>query len=645
MKRIVGLLVVLALVLSLSATVFAAPAASKSVASATNASVGEVETEIQYKPSEDGVLTITISGNPGYHFDVINAKTEGSIGLPVYGDAEGTYTFDLVAATRYKVRIWGYNKALWSDADATVNYNITFTPAVIEVEPIEIDKSEVDLVLGENNVALLENTIVSLYAFTPEEPGVYTFTAEGAEIATYGFSAWNQLDVGVNGVLEHTATAAEQTVLLGVSAATPNVNIKVEKTGDYTPPVQIEYEDYEPVDTPLTEFVELEEEDVEEIDITQEQNVVLGDDGYYHLGTANGPVVYVNLNTDQFMLAMLYSAGAPIHMHGVYTDENGDPHHYNFINMITNQYYNYSQEYDYHPLNTDLMIFLKAYGTSQGWYNAEYSAFASITSGDFVEESAWLAPCVIVPNAAPEIPEPTNPTNPTVPSTPATEPSAPATEPSAPATEPSAPATEPSAPAAEPSAPAAEPSAPATEPSAPAAEPSTPVTESTAPATPGESTTPTESTTPAEPEVKDPADSFDRDSAGNFVIESLEEGVDIFGTGDDISYVYTAETNGTIVITSAAAGNEEAGCRVKINNGEWITSGSVAVSAGDVVIIEIWGNYKGTVSLNVASGDNGNAGGNTEDLPETGDVGVVGALVAMAFSTVGGLVITKKKEF
>ena len=346
--------------------------------------------EIFYTPTADGVLTVDISADPGFKFWVFEAATDASLTLPESGES-GTYTYNLEAGVEYRVYIIGYYEH--AESAAVITYDVSFAAQEIEQPPVDIDKSDVILELGDNNVDLLENTIVSLYEFTPAEPGIYTITVgDGVTMSTYTFTQY-LIEEAVNGVIEHTATAAEQTVLIGLSAETASVTVTIEKTGSYTPPAQIEYETYEPENTVVEECET--PDGLENIDITVEQNVVLGDDGYYHLGTADGPVIYVNLNNDQFTLANLYGAGAPITMRGVYVDEDGVEHYYDFINMIGSDYYSYSLENDYHPLNADLMIFLKAYGTAQGWYNAGTSYFEAITSGEFEEESAWLASCYI----------------------------------------------------------------------------------------------------------------------------------------------------------------------------------------------------------------------------------------------------------
>ena len=407
MKKIIAVLAVLAMVLTMAPAVLAVEGTSRAVAvkSGTESITDTGAIEFYYNAITSGVLTVTLSADTGYRITVSNAATDESIGLPISGTS-GTHTYNLAAGAKYHIYIIGYKN--WGEAAATITYEATFQAEELEIPPVEIDKSEVDLVLGDNVVDLLDNTTVSLYQFVPAEPGIYTITAAGAEIATYGFAAWNLIAQGENGVVEHTATAAEQTILIGLTADTASVTVTVEKTGEYILPDVIEYVDYTPVNDLVADFED--PTDLVNIDINKEQNVVLGSDGYYHLGTAAGPVVYVNLNNDQFTLAILFSAGAPITMRGIYVDDEGQEHYYDFMNMITQLYYEYSREYDYHPLNKDLMVFLKAYGKSQGWYNVETSAFETIQSGEFVEESAWLASCYsTVAYVEPGLPEETPP--------------------------------------------------------------------------------------------------------------------------------------------------------------------------------------------------------------------------------------------
>ncbi len=403
MKKFVAALVSLAMILAVVSTGFAVtesgyimtlsgddPGESIPVQSGTETVTETGAIEFFFTPDADGILSVTLSGNPGYKIWVYQVADDGTVGLAKNGSAEATYEYELVGGVDYRVYIIGYYN--WAEAAATITYEASFTAKEIELPPVDMDKSDVVLELGANTVDLLENTIVSLYEFIPAEPGIYTITVDGnVTMATYGFSAWNLMANAENGVIVHTATAAEQTILVGLTAEAASVTVTIEKTGEYVPPVQNEYVDYEPSCPVVSDFED--PSDLVNIDINKEHSVVLGDDGYYHLGTAEGPVVYVNLNNECFTLAALYDAGAPITMRGIYVDENGETHYYDFMSMITGNYYEYSKGNDYHPLNKDLMIFLKAYGQSQGWYNANMSSFEAIKGGQFLEESAWLVSC------------------------------------------------------------------------------------------------------------------------------------------------------------------------------------------------------------------------------------------------------------
>ena len=358
--------------------------------------------EIYYTPDDKGVLTIDIAGNPGYSILVQNVATGDTVGLPHESSQAQAATYNLEAGVEYKITLGGFDTAVWGAADAALTYDITFEGGVGD-DIVNVDQSDVELVLGEQNVDLLSNAITTLYSFTAAEAGVYTVTIPNDAIAELYSAGWSSYQTSEDNTLEFTATADGQEFLIGLTSEADSVTIKIEKTGTYTPPAEIEYEEYEAVDTPV-ESVEVTEEDLINIDITQEQTVVIDEDGFYHLGTVDGPMVYVNLNTDQFPLAALYNAGAPIHMRAPYEDEDG-VHYYNFMTMITQNYYDYSQEFDFHPLNTDLMIFLQSYGANQGWFTPGTSAFDAINEGEFNEDSAWLVGCYILADA--EIPEQT----------------------------------------------------------------------------------------------------------------------------------------------------------------------------------------------------------------------------------------------
>ena len=135
------------------------------------------------------------------------------------------------------------------------------------------------------------------------------------------------------------------------------------------------------------------------VDITKSMNVVKGSDGFYHLGSANGPVLYANLSNDAFdLLQAFYSGYGALTMRGKYTDHNGKDYFYDFLKAMqvyANVLYNSDYDNCLYPVSEDLMIFLKSFGGYQGWYDPIQSSFEAIL-GEHNEDSAWMVTCVTV---------------------------------------------------------------------------------------------------------------------------------------------------------------------------------------------------------------------------------------------------------
>ena len=130
--------------------------------------------------------------------------------------------------------------------------------------------------------------------------------------------------------------------------------------------------------------------------ITKKFNVVKDSNGFYHLGSVNGPLLYVNLITESFDLTNAYYSGyGALAMRGKYTDAAGVTHYYDFLEAMRAYaavLYNSDYENGLYPLTEDLMLYIKAYGANQGWYEPNTSPFEAI-QGDHNADSAWLVSC------------------------------------------------------------------------------------------------------------------------------------------------------------------------------------------------------------------------------------------------------------
>ena len=141
--------------------------------------------------------------------------------------------------------------------------------------------------------------------------------------------------------------------------------------------------------------------------------IVLGEDGYYHLGSANGPIVYVRLSAtvDYFGFYTDEESGAQKpnmasfttiietgRMCRYFSDENGNPLRKESYNEIIEAYAKVTDSSGVYPLDEMLEYVIKSHGEHAGWWNYE----STNNLYDIYEvkkppvENAWLfAACTV----------------------------------------------------------------------------------------------------------------------------------------------------------------------------------------------------------------------------------------------------------
>lgn len=137
---------------------------------------------------------------------------------------------------------------------------------------------------------------------------------------------------------------------------------------------------------------------VEYVDVTQKHTAVLGEDGFYHLDSEDGPIIYVDLYSDLFCFgtAIDDSNGTGqiyIYVYGedgsLVKDNNGNNLRYNATAAIQ-EYLDAADENGYYPLTEDLAYFYQNYGKSQGWY---IPGMSFILGDDFDADTGWMFAC------------------------------------------------------------------------------------------------------------------------------------------------------------------------------------------------------------------------------------------------------------
>lgn len=356
-----------------------------------------------------GILNVKISDNARYKIFGLEGPGSESLYYSAKSWSAGPDAdYQLTYVGEYTVMVWCYGGSAVGNVDGNISCTVTFTPDEIEVEPTkeEYIVSDVLLGLGENYLTLDENAITTIYEFCPDETGVYVFTVnnESALVGYWGggsFFVWDQTE-NKTFTLEQELTSVGQSIMVGVSGIEGEFTMTIEKKGAGQEIVQKDYVDY--VNTHIPGDFEIEMNDGDKlvnVDITKPQTAVLGTDGFYHLGTANGPVLYVDLISDAFDMSGAWGGYGALTMRGEYVDAEGVSHYYDFLDAM----YMYNQALNadgMYPLTEDLAIYIKAFGGYQGWYLPSLSSFDAIKAGDFNEDSAWLVTCYYVEPAVTE---------------------------------------------------------------------------------------------------------------------------------------------------------------------------------------------------------------------------------------------------
>ena len=255
--------------------------------------------------------------------------------------------------------------------------------------------SSTRLKVGVNTVAASVDT-PTIFVFKPTAVGNYEVSVDDpAAILNFRYGTAQYVSVSaaeaVDGALTVTCHAVGQGLLIALSGV-ESATITITKLNNYVAPVKVTYTTYRNQHTPSYSF-RMTDEKLTAVDITKSQTVVADSKGIYHLGTVDGPVLYVDLRASEWtdLYKLFYPDDVegeewpPIDvMRGRYSETRG----YNFVEAM----YDYANVLDdgYYYLTVDLAKYMQCYGTDQGWYIPRYSPYTPIREGAFIEESAWL---------------------------------------------------------------------------------------------------------------------------------------------------------------------------------------------------------------------------------------------------------------
>ncbi len=282
-------------------------------------------------------------------------------------------------------------------AGETVAFTTEFVPEIVE-ENYAMGES---LVLGDNTYALVPGYEYTVLPFCPTEDGVYTFTAADGVMGIASTNGmWVTTEPSAETVADATfeweCTGVGQEIWVAVTGDTNSVAIEVTRrdreTGEETPwtiyenttaPTPFTYDgDFEAMD-----YVDTFDETVDE--------AVLGEDGYYHLNDANGPVLYVKIDDQLMPLADIIAYGQ---MRVDFFEEDGTHVKVDY-NDAAQAYVDAMDETSgLYPLTADLMEMYQVVGAAKFWYGEN-----GFVGGDLAD--AWMFACYYDADAATVVPD------------------------------------------------------------------------------------------------------------------------------------------------------------------------------------------------------------------------------------------------
>ena len=252
--------------------------------------------------------------------------------------------------------------------------------------------------------------------FTPTEGGIYKFSTSSAGVSAIGYYGAPHFVQAVSSVevvdgafyitIPNSAIGTDEggtsQFVLGITTtAAADVAFTIERTA--AAPVQLPYLDI-PASSIAKPYTDILNDALVDIDIRESGTlVVLGADGYYHYGTADGPLVLVKINTsgnsnlNEFELAPFITMTETDRLCCYFYDGNGNVTRKESYNVMIETYSGYAGTAGLVPLDETLATAIKNMGNHMGWWTKTGTNANYIFGMNNVDvDNAWLFACAYV---------------------------------------------------------------------------------------------------------------------------------------------------------------------------------------------------------------------------------------------------------
>ena len=260
---------------------------------------------------------------------------------------------------------------------------------------------------------------VNYYIFEPTEPGLYRIgtSDHDAKIGYYGGSTFfiSNMTSSTDYTEEnnyYTRNVKQNNigsvVIIGITGAKDCI-VEIIRLGDpILDETDIVPEVYEAQTPPKSFKIKASDgKKLKYVDMsgkTGDYKIVMGSDGYYHLNSADGPLLYMNIGPDAPFHSLYYMAGAGgngVAGNGIKAtvyDENGSAvKRWDFSSCMLSYGECADPTYGVYPLTEDLRFIVQTAGEYYGWWNSESNNFWLSTVTNLNPELGWMFAVCYVP--------------------------------------------------------------------------------------------------------------------------------------------------------------------------------------------------------------------------------------------------------
>lgn len=370
----------------------------KTTITVTVSKIPETREEMDY--------TVTLMGPDGnpYTDALVRFDSEdGTVTVTEPVNASGTVTVRLFKTTYRVTLVFNPGTKLGYDSSAAVltpdapSITLELAPILEETTDMvyvgDMEYGTFDVLPGTYYVNL-EGLEIQYFIFCPQESGVYTITTTNAAQVGFWNSPFFPMDCSSEYVKDNVCTLEVKDVgpsyVLSVSGGEgiSGTLLKIVRVSDVQQNPTV-YETYEGTTVPTKPFVVEETGTKTWLDLSVEQTIVKGDDGLYHWGSADGPVVYIDLVNSRFDISIraLVNNSAMVKYE---FDENGKPiKRIDYTPCMISYVENVDKTHGVYALTDDLVTIMKNHGQTAGWYDPESPIY--LFDGETVlPENGWM---------------------------------------------------------------------------------------------------------------------------------------------------------------------------------------------------------------------------------------------------------------